>query len=995
MIAPSALPRSLRSLSLLPLVLAPALCLAFSAGCSSGGGDSNNGGGASMSGRVTVPAQGGTVLEAEPNDSVDQTFSLGSLGSGQSLAVVGSVGGTDPLDGFSVRASERVLVSFQLEFDAAEDLDLLVYDPVSMQFVQFFVSATQPESGSFYANGSFDLVVLPFMASSSSYTLTLDVSAVAQVLESEPNDGCNAANGTYDGEFVGEFGAGDSLVFQGSADAATDPVDRFLVAFPAALQLDLSLAMPGGADFDLFVRDQTGGIFDAGGACNPPPLVDSFESMSNPETGSINVPGMSLYEVEVFAFVGSGAYTLTLGGAAPPPGSGFAGLAATQASPAPLASERAALGELRYGRPLHETWPGEVVVATNSSLAASGFEGALAQRGCRELARAGADGARLLAFELDENLDAVERARATLARTRSLASHPAVAYAEPNFVWRPMGGTLPNDPFYNLQWHYPQIQLPAAWGLTTGSNDVIVGVIDTGEIAHPDLVARQIAGYDLITSPQIAGDGDGQDPDPTDVGDGNGLQPSSFHGAHVAGTVGADTDNQLGVSGVTWATRLMHLRALGIGGGSTFDIANAVLYGARLANSTGNLPAEAADILNMSLGGGGSSQMCQNAINNAVAAGTTVFAAAGNENSSSPSFPAAYNNVISVSAVDYNANRAPYSNFHPTVDVAAPGGNTGADVNGDSYADGVLSTLADDSSSPTVFNFGFYQGTSMACPHAAGVAALMLAVDPGLTPAEIEQMLESTANDLGAPGQDNIYGAGLINAFQAVQLAMGGGGGMPVLGLSVSSLVGNGAGTQSVAVSNLGGGMLSVTALNVSTATGSWLSAQAVPAGTSTSTDTGWITVTTDPTGLADGLYQGSVEVVSNGGSRTLAVTLSVGDEPTVVDVDIFVLVVDAVSFETLAQRIVNPTRVLDYSISGLPAGNYLLVAGSDDDNDGFICGDQDVYCSLYPTLDQPQVISVSEGQTLTGLDLTMQTGFGGQSAGSDSSGSRVFSLLD
>ena len=247
---------------------------------------------------------------------------------------------------------------------------------------------------------------------------------------------------------------------------------------------------------------------------------------------------------------------------------------------------------------------------------------------------------------------------------------------------------------------------------------MIVAVIDTGETPHPDLAGRQIAGYDFIASPSMSGDGDGIDANPFDEGDGNGLQPNSFHGTHVSGTIGAVSNNGTGVTGITWATGLMSLRVLGIGGGTNFDIANAIKYAARLANVSGTLPPQRANVINMS---------------------------SGNENSSSPSYPAAYPGVISVAAVDLNAQRAPYSNFGPTVDLCAPGGDTSHDLDNDGYADGILSTLMDGTSPPFTPIYAFYQGTSMACPHAAGVAALMLAVAPTLTPAEIETLMTSTA----------------------------------------------------------------------------------------------------------------------------------------------------------------------------------------------------------------------------------------------------------
>src|SRR5262249_30809520 len=150
-------------------------------------------------------------------------------------------------------------------------------------------------------------------------------------------------------------------------------------------------------------------------------------------------------------------------------------------------------------------------------------------------------------------------------------------------------------------------------------------------------------------------------------------------------------------------------------------------------------------------------------------------AAAGNQATSAPSYPAAYDNVVSVAAVDLNRNPAPYSNFGSTIDVAAPGGDTSVDRNADTFADGVLSTLADDTVSPLAFGYVFYQGTSMATPHVSGVFALMRSVNPSLTPASIDALLASgkLTNDLLAPGFDAQTGWGLIDA-QAAVIAAGG-----------------------------------------------------------------------------------------------------------------------------------------------------------------------------------------------------------------------------
>ncbi|MEJ2426892.1 MAG: S8 family serine peptidase, partial [Candidatus Thiodiazotropha sp.] len=236
--------------------------------------------------------------------------------------------------------------------------------------------------------------------------------------------------------------------------------------------------------------------------------------------------------------------------------------------------------------------------------------------------------------------------------------------------------------------------------ITTGSSDVIVSVIDTGILfGHPDAPARLVDGYDFISDPAASGDGDGIDNNPEDNGDKTDAKAnSSFHGPHVAGTVAANTNNSIGVAGVAWGVKVMPIRALGKGGGTAYDIAQSILYSAGLANDSGTTPSQRADIINMSLGGGSPNSTSQNAISAARNAGVIIFAASGNENTSVLSYPASYPGVVSVAAVDTNRERAPYSNYGSAVDIAAPGGNTLVDLNGDGYKDGVLSTLADDSS---------------------------------------------------------------------------------------------------------------------------------------------------------------------------------------------------------------------------------------------------------------------------------------------------------
>jgi len=309
----------------------------------------------------------------------------------------------------------------------------------------------------------------------------------------------------------------------------------------------------------------------------------------------------------------------------------------------------------------------------------------------------------------------------------------------------------PNDQYYNIQWHYPAINLPAAWDTTTGSAAVIVAVVDSGIRSHPDLNGITVQGRDTFSD----------DNDPTDPGCSlDSSLPS--HGMHVTGTIAALTNNGIGVAGVNWGgvagTRIMAIRALGemsgmCGTGTLTDVADGIIYAAD----------HGAKVINLSLGASVGSTALEDAVNYAYARGVTLVAAVGNDNGP-VGYPAAYGNVIAVAATACNNAKAVYSNSGPQVDVAAPGGDVTVTCGMDPDTEVVWSP----SWSPSVGNAYFgLQGTSMAAPHVAGVAALM--ISRGITtPASIQATLQSTATDLGAAGRDDLFGYGLINAASAV-----------------------------------------------------------------------------------------------------------------------------------------------------------------------------------------------------------------------------------
>jgi serine protease len=563
------------------------------------------------------------------------------------------------------------------------------------------------------------------------------------------------------------------------------------------------------------------------------------------------------------------------------------------------------------------------------------------------------------------NSEANERKALMLDMIKRLRRDPDVVYAEANFIRKTF--LTPNDTHFPKQWHYELINLPQAWDTTVGSNDVILAVIDTGVLFnHPDLNARLIPGFDFISNPTTARDNDGPDADATDEGDAPRGVSSSFHGTHVAGTIGAATDNGSGVAGVTWQTRIMPLRVLGAGGGSDADIAQAIRYAARLSNSSGTVPSERADIINMSLGGQGFSQTMQDAITAARNEGVIVVAAAGNENTSALTSPAGLDGVISVSAVDLNARKAPYSNFGSKVDVAAPGGNTAADLNDDGFADGVLSTLGNDAGE---FSFRFLQGTSMAAPHVAGVLALMLAVNPNLNPAAIDQLLAGThpstpqriTRDLGVTGRDDLYGHGLIDAALAVQAAGGVAGAppptTPILSVSTSLLdFSNYINTLQINITNAGIGTVTITEI---TDDAPWLTVTPT-SGTAPLT----VNAAVDRSGLADGNDTATITINSDAGQATVSVQMTVGGA-TLGDVGtVFVLVLDQETFDTVAETETTRAQNYDFTIPETPGGTYLIVAGTDRDNDDFICDIEDA-CGSFP-----DPVTVTPGEDRPGIEI-------------------------
>lgn len=303
----------------------------------------------------------------------------------------------------------------------------------------------------------------------------------------------------------------------------------------------------------------------------------------------------------------------------------------------------------------------------------------------------------------------------------------------------------PNDPRYRYQWHLDQIRMPEAWVRARGDG-VVVAVIDTGVAPVEDLGGTELVpGWNFVD-------------DTADATDDHG------HGTHVAGTIAQTTHNGVGVAGVAFGSKIMPIKVLSASGsGSVAGIAEGIYYAAD----------HGANVINMSLGGPFNSQVLAKAVRYAHDHGVVVVCAAGNDGRGRVSYPAANQGALAVAATQFDESTTFYSNWGPQIAIAAPGGNTRVDQNNDGVPDGVLQNTV------TPGNIGkhdylLFMGTSMASPHVAGVAALVMSQgvrDPNAVAAILKKSARRPAQYRGK--QDPHYGAGLVDAAAAVRLAQG------------------------------------------------------------------------------------------------------------------------------------------------------------------------------------------------------------------------------
>lgn len=745
------------------------------------------------------------------------------------------------------------------------------------------------------------------------------------------------------GGYVNVPGAGAP----GRSTSSGDVEDFFRVELLAGQRITMLVADFQQADADLYLYDTQGNIVDF--------------SIATGELESLTIEEDGTFLVNASAFAGATNYILAIG------------------SP-----ELA--GSTRFSP--HDVIPWEAVVKYRDGAGGKPAAAAALERGFDMRQRGGGpDRYRLMALRANQVAAQTQSKRLgpaagkgrhiadealrsrweTLLAIKSLRDDPMVEAAEPNYRVQPFA--TPNDELFSLQWNYPLISLPAAWDTTTGEG-VIVAVIDSGVLAgHPDLQGQFIDGFDFIRDPDNSLDGDGIDPDPADPGAPIGGS-SSFHGTHVSGTVAARGGNGIGVAGTAFGARVMPLRALGVDGGTTYDVGQAVRYAAGLPNDSGTIPQQSAAIINLSLGGGAFSQAGQELFTQVREAGIIVVAAAGNEAGTQPFFPASYDGVISVSAVDSQRRLASYSNRGPQIDVTAPGGDNGVDLTGDGFPDGVLSTGGALDDGGLNFVYSFINGTSMAAPHVAGVLALMVSINPDLAPADIDALLVAGAltEDLGDAGRDDLFGHGLINAQRAVLAALDSIGSAPAdnarLVTSASTLnFGATADTLDLVVRNGGKGDLQVQTIEVSEP---WLRVQPVSVDAA---GLGDYVVAVDREGIAPGVYTANITIDSSVNTLPVRVFMSISGALTAADVGVvYILLLDTEDESVIDQFVSGgDDGMYPFRFDGVEAGSYEIIAGSDADNDLFIC-DAGEACGAWLTIDQPIVIELDSDRG--GLDF-------------------------
>lgn len=593
--------------------------------------------------------------------------------------------------------------------------------------------------------------------------------------------------------------------------------------------------------------------------------------------------------------------------------------------------------------------------------------------------------------------------QSTLEWIRTLNKRPEIVSASPNYTMHSLAGETPLDePLYNnpsvgQQWHYELLNAPIAWQIApSGGSGVTIAVMDTGLFGEPgnwhsELNANVLqplpSGADFVSQ---AFDNDfdlplGRDSNPSDPG--NTIGTSVYHGTHVAGTIAAAV-NGSGGAGIAYNASILPVRVLGEGGsGSSADLLAALNWVAGPASGE-----PLADIVNLSLGGLPFQPELMRAIDTGASRGIVFVAAAGNSASMLESYPAAYEKVFSVSAVDGAGALATYSNYGDWIDLAAPGGDASRDGNADGRSDMVSSTSAALVNGTAQETYIGLQGTSMAAPHVSAVFALMKNLSPTLGYEQLNDMLR--AGKLTC-GRDNCpktaeLGWGLLDAGKSVLAASTATVSNFLTALpSIVSLSTEGGQSASVSLNVYGSDPGSIVIESVSVVA-PWLRLDSAPSVVGPEAES-YINVTLLPDELEAGVSERANIVIEYRAdeSRRLEIPVigqRVTDQQARDAGRHFVLLVDPEPSDDRHTTVAQTSAVAEngqYQFSFLPddgveprmlnevpPGKYILVAGSDLDNDGLICHAGEA-CAEYPVAGLREEITVKQGEPITGIRMT------------------------